>query len=129
MSVPKKILIAEDDPGISELIETVLEERGYAVEICPDGHVMQELLAGLRENGFIPDLILLDLWIPGIDGEKMARLLKNNTATRQIRIVIVSAQRNLQAIVDRTGADGFLAKPFDIDTLLAVVRQHTGEVV
>lgn len=124
MSTPKKILIAEDDPGISELIETVLEEQGYVVEICPDGHIMKELLTGKRTAGFMPDLILLDLWIPEIDGKKMAQLLKSNAATKHIPIVIISAQRNLDTIVKKVGANGFLAKPFDLQELVGTVNQY-----
>lgn len=122
MNEPKKILIAEDDPGISELIETVLEDRGYIVEICPDGHIARELIA--HEAVFVPDLILLDLWIPGVDGQELARQLKATPDTRHIPIILVSAQRDLQAIVQKTGANGFLAKPFDLNQLLAIVHQY-----
>src|SRR3546814_20785129 len=115
------MLIVDDDPGLSRRLARYLEEQGYSVALAGDGEQMFEHLA-LRT----PDLLLLDLMLPGDDGLTLARRLR---ADQPLPIIMLSARG---ADVDRivgleVGADDYLAKPFTPRTLrariLAVLRR------
>lgn len=116
----KKILIAEDDPDILELLTIVLEDSGYDVEICTSG---KDVLATARR--IRPQLILVDLWIPGLGGEEVTKTLKLDLDTSKIPVILVSAQHDLQAVAQRIGADAYLMKPFDLDHLLVLVQKFS----
>lgn len=115
--MPPRILVVDDEPDVADLIEAVLKDEGYTVGIARDG--AQGLMLA-REWG--PDLILMDVRLPGVDGGTIIRRLKSEPETAAIPIVAMSAGRTL---LEHTGeldeADGALAKPFDIDALLAQV--------
>ncbi|MBL8030285.1 MAG: response regulator [Candidatus Doudnabacteria bacterium] len=115
----KLILISEDDPDISELLETILESNGYETRVCMDGHETEN-----QAKKLLPDLIIMDLWLPGIDGTTLTKKLKAKNSTKNIPILIVSAQNHLEKIVKQTRADGFLPKPFDLQALLSLVKKH-----
>ena len=115
-----RILIVDDEPAVADLIEAVLREEGYIVAVARDG---DQGLARARD--WAPDLILMDVMLPGVDGGTAIRMLKAESATAAIPIIAMSAGRT---ILEHTGeledADGALAKPFDIDALLAQVAFH-----
>lgn len=116
----KLICVVEDDPGISELMRVVLEQNNYEAVICTTDTEIKKQLAKRR-----PVLILMDLWLQGgVSGEKLTRTFKKNKATRDIPIIIVSAQNSLSKVADRSQANGFLSKPFDITELLKAVKKH-----
>lgn len=118
--MPSRILIVDDEPGVADLIDTVLREEGYTVAIARDG---VEGLMLARE--WDPDLILMDVMLPGLDGGAAIRRLKNDPATESIPIVAMSAASNIRRLRDELKeADGALSKPFDIDSLLAQVAFH-----
>ncbi len=118
--MPPRILIVDDEPAVADLIEAVLKEEGYTVAIARDG--VQGLALAREWN---PDLILMDVMLPGIDGGTAIRRLKGDPATAAIPIVAMSAGRTIRRHTgDLGGADGALAKPFDIDALLAQVAFH-----
>lgn len=116
----KKILMIEDDQASAELIESWLTENGYQVSIVGDG-VMA--LGAIRS--YAPDLIILDLMLPGGGGFSVLEMLKLSTKTKHIPVVILSvardAPRKERAI--KTGADVFLEKPYDPDVLLATIKK------
>ncbi len=114
----KKILVAEDDPGITELMKIALTGRGYKILTCADGYRVPGAVAK-----FGPDLIIMDLWLPGIDGQKLTKRLKTQPETKDIPIVIVSAQRRLSEVVKKFKADGHVSKPFDVNNLLNYVEK------
>jgi len=118
--VAARVLIVDDEPAVANLIEAVLREEGYVVAIARDG--AQGLMLA---RDWAPDLILMDVMLPAVDGGTAIRRLKAEPATAAIPIVAMSAGRNLR---ERTGelddADGALAKPFDVDALLAQVAFH-----
>jgi CheY-like chemotaxis protein len=116
----KKILVAEDDPDIGEMLQLMLEEMGYVVEIQVDGHFVQEM------HEPFPDLLFLDIRLSGTDGRTICRQLKGNPATQHIPIILLSAQKEIQAMARDVGADTFLAKPFEMEDLLAVVTHYLG---
>ncbi len=115
----KNILVADDNKSIVEVISIVLEEKGYGVATINDGHTI--FYHATRDK---PDLILLDLWMSGIDGAEVTHKLKNQKETREIPIIIVSAKPDTEKIAKECGADGFLYKPFDIEDLASIVAKH-----
>lgn len=116
----KKILVAEDDPDIGDMLHLMLEEKGYAVEIQVDGHFVQEIQEPL------PDLLFLDIRLSGTDGGIICQQLKGNPATHHIPIILLSAHKEIQAVARDAGADTFLAKPFEMEDLLALVTHYLG---
>ena len=118
--MPTRILIVDDEPAVADLIEAVLKEEGYTVAIARDG--AQGLMLARDWN---PDLILMDVMLPGVDGGTVIRRLKAAPETAAIPIIAMSAGRNIrQHTGELDDADGALAKPFDIDALLAQVAFH-----
>jgi two-component system response regulator MprA len=114
--MPEHILAIEDDPQIADLLRRGLMYEGYSVTIAPDGEAG---LTAARDRP--PDLILLDLMLPGIDGLTVCRRLR---AASDVPILILTAK---DAIPDRVvgldaGADDYLVKPFSFDELLARIR-------
>ncbi len=115
----KKIMIADDDPAIIDAVAMILEEEGYEVEATVDGRTVQDV------HDHFPDLILLDIWMSGMDGGDIAKHLKGQEHTKHIPIVMISANRDAKRIALDSGADDFIAKPFDIDVLLDIAGKYT----
>lgn len=114
--VNKKILVADDDVDILEAIRMILEEEGYAVDTTVSGSEVQSLSTDL------PAVIVLDIWMSGIDGRDVCKHLKNQEMTRNLPIILFSAHKDVQQIAQEVGADDFLLKPFEIDELLNKVQ-------
>lgn len=118
--MPSRILIVDDEPAVADLIEAILSGEGYTVAIAHDGAQAIMLTRDWR-----PDLILMDVMLPGVDGGTVTRRLKSDPATRHIPIVAMSAGRTIRNhSAELDVADGALAKPFDIEALLAQVVFH-----
>lgn len=113
------VLIADDDPGITDLLVLLLEEEGYTVRTGYGAQVLP-LAASVQ-----PALILLDVNMPGMDGFEVAGRLRSDARTRHIPIVLMSAMRHLAARAPAT-VQGVLPKPFAIDDLLAHVERLAG---
>lgn len=107
---PAKILIVDDEPRNRRLLEVFIQAEGYAALQAPDG---QEALALAASE--TPDIILLDLMMPGLDGFQTIQQLKDNPATCAIPVIIVSALDDLAARqrVLACGAADFIGKPVD----------------
>jgi DNA-binding response OmpR family regulator len=116
---PKKIMIADDDPGIVDAVEMLLEFEGYRVTTTVDGSTVLDM----KEE--LPDLLLLDIWMSGEDGRDICRQLKATAATKNIPVIMVSASRDIEESALAAGADDFLAKPFEMDELLAKIEKLT----
>jgi len=114
-SVPKKIMIADDDTGIIDAVVMMLEFEGYTVSSTVNGASVLEL-----KNNY-PDLLLLDVQMPGLDGREICRKLKQKEDTRNIPVILVSASTNLQKSAQDAGADDYLEKPFNMHDLLEKV--------
>lgn len=112
-----KIFVADDDPDILEILQLMLRTRGYHVEVSNNG---TELFNYTPSE--MPDLVLLDIWMSGIDGREICARLKNNESTKDIPVLFISANSNIQSIAKESGADGFIAKPFDMHMLLDKVN-------
>lgn len=111
----KKILVTEDSPTILAMVKDVLESEGYEVITSNDG---QDALDKARSEA--PDLIILDLMLPKIDGYKVCRMLKFDDKYKQIPIIMFTArmQENDVKLGREVGADGYITKPFDPEMLL-----------
>jgi len=117
----KKILVVDDDPDILDALQMTLEDAGYSVTTTEKG----EYAENLRDtNGNLPHLIILDVLLSGRDGRTICQRLKRQENTKHIPIIMISAHPNARQSVKDVGADDFLAKPFDIDELLAMVAQY-----
>ena len=114
------ILIIEDEPDISELIEYNLSQLGYSTLVSSNG---EKGIDVARKH--TPDLILLDLMLPGINGIDVCRILKNDNNTSDISIIMVTALGQEEDIVKglESGADDYVTKPFSFPVLEA--RIHT----
>jgi len=113
------ILVIEDEPDIQELIRYNLSREGYRVTCAGTG---EDGLARARQNP--PDVVLLDLMLPGIDGLEVCRQLKSERSTRQIAIIMLTAKGEESDIVSglELGADDYVTKPFSPKVLVARIR-------
>jgi len=115
-----KILIVDDEPELVKAIEVRLRANGYQVEIAYDGE------EGVKKAGeFNPDLIILDIVMPKLNGYEVCKILKSNEETRDIPILILTAsqQRELEKKCLALGAKVALMKPFETEELLLLVKQ------
>lgn len=113
-----KILVADDDPAILEALTMMLEDQGYQVDTAVNGEAIYKM-----EKDF-PDLLLLDIWMSGTDGRDICRHLKQKKITKDIPIIMVSANKDTETIARESGADDFIAKPFDMDVLLNKLKEY-----
>jgi DNA-binding response OmpR family regulator len=117
----KKILVVDDEPDVASLLTLMLKSQGYAVINAADG---QEALEKAR--GENPDLILLDVMLPRMDGYKVARMLKFDENYSHIPIIMLTAkiQERDKATGLEMGANDYLTKPFDTAILLAKIKER-----
>jgi two-component system alkaline phosphatase synthesis response regulator PhoP len=112
----KKILLADDDDGIVDATRMMLELENYEVIPTLQGQRILELAQ--KEQ---PDLIVMDIWMSGIDGRDICRMLKNTLQVQTIPVLMISASRETRQSALDAGATDFIEKPFDIDSLLEKV--------
>jgi CheY-like chemotaxis protein len=115
----KNILVYDDDKEILLLCRIILEKYDYTVQTLSS---CDDVITDVRK--LKPDFILMDLWIPQLGGERAVKILKENTDTKQIPIFLFSANSDIEEICNRTQADGFIAKPFDLKTFLTIIQNH-----
>jgi len=117
--VPETILVVDDDPDIARFVEVNLRSAGYDVAVAGDGEEALERAAELR-----PDLVLLDVMMPRIDGFEVAQRLRKNPQTANTSIIMLTAKALSADKVTglQSGADDYIIKPFDPIELLARVK-------
>src|SRR5918993_4498933 len=115
----KTVLVVDDEPVLRAIMREILNEEGYTVIEATDGRVMLEILA--RER---PDLVLMDVMMPGVDGREAYRQLRSRPEHRDVPVVMMSAA------IQPHGLDpsiaGYMAKPFDITELVDLVASLIG---
>ena len=118
---PKKILVVDDEVDLVETIRFPLEMEGFNVLVSYNG---EDALNQARKEK--PDLILLDLMLPKLDGYKVCRLLKFDERYKHIPILMLTAktQEKDKLLGKETGADEYITKPFDIDELIKKVKGY-----
>lgn len=117
----KRILVADDDLAILDALSIMLEESGYDVETTVDGTVAQNM------KGELPDLLLLDIRMSGVDGGKICQQIKTTDATRHIPVIMISANKDIEQIALECGADDYITKPFQMHQLLEVVAKYVSK--
>ena len=112
----KRVLIVDDDEDMQALLQTVLENQDYEVVTAEDGLVALEEL-----EKSAPDLIVLDLMMPRMDGYAFTEELRNRGLQSSIPIIVLSADVNAKQNSEQLGADRYMAKPFDVRDLLGEI--------
>jgi DNA-binding response OmpR family regulator len=118
--MPKKVLIVDDEPGIIVALQFLMEQNGYATMVAFSGEEAMEAVAKHH-----PDLMLLDIMLPVVDGFEVCQRVRENPNWNNIRIVLVTALGN-EANVTKgldLGADAYVTKPFSNADLVAKVKE------
>lgn len=120
----KRILVVDDEVQLVEMVKIRLESAGYDVISAYDG---QEALERAKRDK--PDLIILDLMLPKMDGYKVCGLLKSDSRYAKIPIIMFTARAREEdeALGRELGAEGYIIKPFDPKLLLAKIKELVGE--
>jgi DNA-binding NarL/FixJ family response regulator len=119
MQMSKRLLVVDDEPNLLRAVAACLRTEDYEVSTARSGH---EALMKLAES--VPDLIISDIRMPGMDGYKLARQLRGAPRTALVPIVFLSAKDETADRIEgfRAGIDAYLTKPFEPDELIAVVK-------
>ena len=120
----KRILVVDDSEVVLAMAAEALEEGGFEVVTAPDARDAGALIFAER----MPDLIILDVMLPDLDGDKKAKKLKDDERTRSIPILLLSSktEEELRWLVKVSGADGFIRKPFGHRQLVEQVEAALG---
>jgi DNA-binding response OmpR family regulator len=117
--MPKKILAVDDDLFILDALTELLKYSGYEVESTPNGEEVFKKI-----DDYVPDLILLDVMLAGLDGRDICKKIKSTDKIKDIPIIMISATPAVNQSVKDFGANDFVAKPFDIFQLLNKIEQQ-----
>ena len=120
---PKSVLLVEDDPEIRKLLRTVLEKHGYAVMEAPHGQAALTLL----EHAALPGVILLDLYLPVMDGWELRRAQRGDSRLAALPVVVISAATD--SLIEPIDAEQVLKKPLDTRRLLEIIASYCGAPV
>ncbi|WP_428330072.1 response regulator [Mucilaginibacter sp.] len=118
-AILKQIVIFDDDPDILSICSYILEEMGFIVHCFIDCIDIEVKVAAI-----LPDVILMDNWIPDEGGIKATQRLKKNESLKKIPVIYFSANSDIQQLSKQAGADNYLAKPFNLEDLQAII-EHT----
>lgn len=110
-------MICDDDTGILEMMEMVIEEFGY--DVITEQHSVK-VLKHIEEKK--PDLLLLDIWMPVLTGDQVLKTIRQDPRMSKIPVIMYSASAEGSEIAQKVGADDFIAKPFNMDQLEAKIR-------
>ena len=116
----KKILIVEDEESLLKLESILLTSRGYEVKGVADGQAALDAVATMK-----PDLILLDIMLPEIDGFEVCRQIKLNEATKHIPIIMLTAKKSREDMArgEQVGADWYITKPFKSAMVIETIQR------
>lgn len=115
-NISKKIIIFDDDEDILSICSYILEEQGWEVHTFTDCNNIIE-----KVSGIVPDVILMDNWIPDAGGIIATQTLKKDEELKKIPVIYFSANSDIQLLADHAGAETYLAKPFDLEELERVI--------
>jgi CheY-like chemotaxis protein len=115
---PRRILIIDDEEGFREGLADLLGMEGYSVLVAKDAMDAVRVMPEFR-----PDVILLDLRMPNLDGEGFMHGLNGLPARTAARVVLISAKDDLASIAERSGAAAYLHKPFEAPQLLSILEK------
>ncbi|MGB7785137.1 MAG: response regulator [Salinimicrobium sp.] len=118
MAEKQRILVVDDDSGIGEMLQTLLEFYGYEVVVTEKPDETEQLIA----NHEI-DLVMLDMLISGVNGTDVCARLRMNKATENTPVLMMSALHDAGPKCKKAGADEFIAKPFEMEDLVKTINQ------
>jgi len=123
MAYTRKILLVDDERELIETVRPFLEARGYQVVIAYNG---REALEKVKDS---PDLILLDIMMPGLDGLEVLRRLRNDDSTSKIPIIMLTAKSETKSLFDAQDleATDYIIKPFSLDDLYTQIGRYLDE--
>ncbi len=114
----KNILIIEDEYHIIKLISAILSKKGYEIDYCENG---RDAIAKMHE--FKPNLIIMDVMLPGIDGQTLVKQMAKDKELSHIPILIISSLKDVETLFrDTSQIKSFMSKPFQQDTLIEAVE-------
>jgi DNA-binding response OmpR family regulator len=118
--MPKEILIVDDEPNVVVPIQFLMEQQGYRVMIAERGEDALDLIYQYK-----PDLVLLDIMLPGIDGYEVCEIVRLNPNFRKVKIIFLTAKGREEEIAKglALGADAYITKPFSNTELVAKVKE------
>ena len=117
--MPKEILIVDDEPSIVVPVQFLMQQQGYTVLVAEDGHDALDMIYKYQ-----PDLVLLDIMLPGIDGYEVCEIVRLNPKLRNVKIIFLTAKGREVEIAQgmALGADAYITKPFSNAELVAKVK-------
>ena len=120
----KRVLVVDDSTTVLEMARLALDESGFEVLTAMSAKEADPYILGPER----PDLILMDVMLPVLDGDKKTRMLKDHESTREIPVLLLSSkpEEELQFLVAESGADGYIRKPFVNRHLVAKVEEVIG---
>jgi DNA-binding response OmpR family regulator len=118
--VKKKILIVEDEESLLKLESILLTSRGYEVKGVADGKAALSVLAEMK-----PDLVLLDIMLPEIDGFEVCRQIKSGETTKHIPVIMLTAKKSREDMArgEQVGADWYITKPFKSAMVIETIQR------
>lgn len=114
-----KITVVEDDESILDAVTQILENEGYEVDSVADG---TQAIAHMEKN--VPNLLLMDIFLIGIDGRDVCLLLKKNKLLSNVPIILMSANNSLKTVGKNVCARDFISKPFSVHDLLTKISKN-----
>jgi DNA-binding response OmpR family regulator len=122
----KKIMVCDDDQGILDVLQMLLESEGFdVVTEINSTNLIREM------NNNSPDLLLLDLWMPVLSGDQVLKTLRTSPEFENLPVIVLSASVDGSSIANGAGATDFVPKPFDMDDLIIKIKgllSNTGNV-
>jgi DNA-binding response OmpR family regulator len=119
-----KVLVVDDDQSILDSMEIALDLGGYEVETTTRGEETFSRIASFK-----PDLILMDVYLSGMDGREICKQIKEDEKTKNIPVIIFSANRSMKEVFEESGANDFIGKPFNMDELYEKVKNQTSHIL
>jgi two-component system alkaline phosphatase synthesis response regulator PhoP len=117
----KKVFIFDDNLDILELCTLILEDAGYEIKTSDTSNEIVD-----QVSAYMPDIIFMDNWLPDIGGYEATQTLKKHPELKHIPVIYFSANNDVSILAKKAGADSYLSKPFDIQTLEEIVKKHIG---
>jgi len=113
----KKIMVCDDDQGILDVLQMLLESEGFdVITEINSTNLIREM------NTNLPDLLLLDLWMPVLSGDQVLKTLRTMEEFKNLPVIVLSASVDGNSIANGAGATDFVPKPFDMDDLIIKIR-------
>ena len=119
-----KILVVDDDPSILDAMEVALNLQGFEVEATSKG---EETFSKIES--FSPDLVLMDVYLSGMDGRDICRQIKSDEKTKELPVVIFSADKSMKQVFKECKADDFIGKPFKMDEMYDKIKNQTSHIL